>query len=178
MVMLLCQLCGNGFEAKRSDAKFCNVCKPIKHREYAQKTDLKRKYSGVCEVCGNPVTRTGKRGKTHKRCSKCRFLGDRNPAWNGGRHKSVNGYIYLYAPDHPKANNGRYVAEHQLVWEKEHGQLLPEGYIIHHLNGIKDDNRPENLIAIQPKDHTKGTIRELLQARIRDLESQLQAPTS
>ena len=80
-------------------------------------------------------------------------------------------------PEHPRADkyHHRYVAEHVLVWEQAHGQPLPEGYLIHHLNGIKDDNRPENLVALLPKDHSTGTLRELLQKRIRELESQLVA---
>ena len=46
---------------------------------------------------------------------------------------------------HPRAGNGNYVFEHILVMEQQLGRyLLPDEYV-HHLNGVRDDNRPENL---------------------------------
>jgi len=169
-----CQLCGKAFEAKRRDAKFCSDCRIIKGKEYRRKAETKRRYVGNCAICGKPISRGS------KRCKTCRFLGDKNPAWRGGVYRAVNGYIYIYSPHHPKANkyHGRYVAEHRLVWEKAHGQLLPDGWLIHHINGIRDDNRPENLVALEPTGHSGKTLQQILQKRIRDLESQLQAPTS
>lgn len=35
-------------------------------------------------------------------------------------------------------------SEHRVVWEEIHGPLLP-GQNIHHKNGVRHDNRPENL---------------------------------
>ena len=67
--------------------------------------------------------------------------GSANPSWKGGR-TIANGYIYVRAPDHPRARNG-YVAEHILVWERVHNKPLPPGWVVHHLNGIGVDNRPK-----------------------------------
>lgn len=41
--------------------------------------------------------------------------------------------------------NGRYVPEHYVVMEKIIGHPVKKGERIHHRNGIKDDNRPDNL---------------------------------
>jgi hypothetical protein len=88
------------------------------------------------------------------------------------------GYRIVYQPDHPKATKRGYIREHILVWEKAHAQQLPEGWIIHHLNGKRDDNRPENLFATPRKSHYPGMhhrdilIKEL-RKRIRALEAQL-----
>jgi hypothetical protein len=43
---------------------------------------------------------------------------------------------------------------HRYVWEKEKG-AIPNNYDIHHLNGIKSDNRIENLECLSKSEHTK-----------------------
>jgi len=84
-----------------------------------------------------------------------------------------HGYILIFKPDHPRASKDGYVREHLLIWEEFHKKAVPARFIIHHLNGVKDDNRPENLVAINPRNHSTGTLREILQARIRRLETLL-----
>ena len=96
-------------------------------------------------------------------------FGENHPMWRGGRSKDKRGYIIL---GFPKANGGKATKafEHRYVWEQHHGKKIPKGYVIHHLNGIKDDNRPENLVAVKPKDHERWTYVKALQSRIRQLE--------
>lgn len=67
-----------------------------------------------------------------------------NVGWKGGRLK-IAGYIFIYKPDHPHISYGRYVREHRLVMEEFLGRYLEPWEIVHHINGIKDDNRIENL---------------------------------
>ena len=97
--------------------------------------------------------------------------GKKNPNWRGGRHY-CNGYVYIYKPKHPRAASHKsaknVVLEHQLVWEKEHKRPLPEGWIIHHLNGIRDDNRPDNLVALSSQKHALVIAEQ--QKRVRGLE--------
>lgn len=48
-------------------------------------------------------------------------------------------------PDHPFATGKKYVFEHRLVMEQVLGRYLRPDERIHHVNGVKNDNRPENL---------------------------------
>lgn len=48
-------------------------------------------------------------------------------------------------PSHPRARQNGYVLEHILVAEAMMGRPLLPGEEVHHINEIRDDNRPENL---------------------------------
>ena len=80
----------------------------------------------------------------------------------------------IWAPDYPRATSNGYVREHIMVWEKANGPL-PDEHIVHHLNGLRADNRIENLAALMRSEHKSWTLIELLHVRIRDLEAALAA---
>jgi hypothetical protein len=66
--------------------------------------------------------------------------------WKGGKRlNKSNGYIEYYIPKHPNANYKGLVYEHRLIMEKIIGRFLTKKEQVHHLNGIKTDNRPGNL---------------------------------
>jgi len=70
--------------------------------------------------------------------------GRKHPLWKNGRY-NCSGYIYKLCPDHPFANCQGYVYEHRVVMEKHIGRYLKLEEKVHHVNGIKTDNRIENL---------------------------------
>jgi len=84
---------------------------------------------------------------TKKKISKTlfgRYTGEKSPGWKGGKKKHTEGYVLIYAPLHPH-NIKKYCFEHRLMVEKTIGRYLSKQETIHHINGIKDDNRIENL---------------------------------
>ena len=58
-------------------------------------------------------------------------------------------------PEHPRADVKGYVREHILIAEKTLEKPLPEGAIVHHSNGNRADNLPENLVICQDEAYHK-----------------------
>lgn len=81
--------------------------------------------------------------------------GDKAPRWAGGRSVTGKGYVFVYLPGHPLARNGNYVAEHRLVAAEANGIDLDASDEVHHINGVKSDNRPENLQVVKRGPHQR-----------------------
>ena len=101
-------------------------------------------------------------------------VGKEASKWKGGRRIN-NGYIFVYAPDHPSASN-KAVAEHRLVMEKGIGRYLKPNEVVHHLDGNRQNNDLSNLVlktrAQHVSDHFKASHEVLnLRKRVKDLEA-------
>jgi hypothetical protein len=89
----------------------------------------------ICIICGKELKTFYKRKKPA--CpGECRIKKAR---------RIRNGYISCKAPNHPYKDWDGYVFEHRLIIERKIGRYLHPFEIIHHINGIKTDNREENL---------------------------------
>ena len=81
--------------------------------------------------------------------------GKPSPNYKNGRTKGPSNSIYCLSHGHPRAEPHGYVLEHRLVAEKALGKYLPNKAVVHHNNGIRNDNRPENLTICEDENYHK-----------------------
>jgi len=67
------------------------------------------------------------------------------------RYMDDHGYIIVRHPITGKHQ----CREHRIVMESHIGRPLTKGEVVHHINGIKDDNRIENLLLMSASEHSK-----------------------
>lgn len=87
------------------------------------------------------------------------WKGAKNPRWNGGKRTLTNGYIMVKAdPTKHSVTKDGYILEHRKIMEDLLGRKLNRVEVVHHLNHIPSDNRPENLELISS--HSEHIKRE------------------
>lgn len=118
----------------------CACGRPVKARY--RRCQRCRGYDYDDCACGNQKTRAA---SVCISCSRESRVGKGHNSWRGGRVLLKDGYVRIYAPDHPRAVNGRYVLEHILVMEQVLGRHLLPDERVHHINKVRSDNRPDNL---------------------------------
>lgn len=151
-----CEWCGKHVRKRRSPAtlrgtqpRFCSqACNGASRKGTGAGPTPNHEYDCVvcgkrCQVYRSPSAQTPV--TCSLACTGIKQRGAGNGSYSGGRHHADNGYVRVLAPDHPGADSRGYVWEHRLVMEQKIGRRLRKGEVVHHINHIRDDNRPENL---------------------------------
>lgn len=99
---------------------------------------------------------------------------ENHPCWKGGRIIREDGYVLIRMSNHPRANPKGYVLEHIIICEKKYRKEITKNFIVHHLNGIRNDNRPENLIVVPKGEHSNQLQFKFYRQRILELEKNIQ----
>jgi hypothetical protein len=100
---------------------------------------------GACTIAGCMKSHYGKRLCRMHYYRQYRKGATDDPERYGRGVIDAHGYRRLYKPLHPNANGSGYVLDHVAVMAKQIGRPLRKGETVHHRNGIRDDNRIENL---------------------------------
>lgn len=178
-----CKDCGKerwvAYNKGQTKSEYCRLCG-------VKRSGAVRKQHYFCSDCGAPVS-----VKTSIRCKCCSMkfrTKENHPSWNGGKSKATGGYITvrLYPDDffYSMAGKARYVLEHRLVMAEYLGRCLTPFEIVHHKNGIKDDNRIENLelgasngehMREHNKGYRSGYKQGLIDGRLKQIEELKQA---
>ena len=146
------------------------ILKKLYYQDKMRPADIAKYFN--CSECAvwNEMRRQGWEWRGVKEAH-AHLDGNKNPAWKGGGYKAKTGYVFVYSGEgEPKK---RHLREHRVIWEQTYGKPLPKDWIVHHLNGIRDDNRMENLYAMPRGGHTRLEIAEAYKKRIRQLEKEL-----
>jgi len=122
----------------------------------AKIVNLPRKKQRFCLDCGKLLSRN--RGL---RCLRCNAKSKRKIQRLDGKCQTAQGYIKVGQKE-----------EHRVIWEQFNGSL-PEDFVVHHINGKRDDNRIKNLIALPKNKHHYALLMQSKDKRIQELEALL-----
>jgi D-sedoheptulose 7-phosphate isomerase len=146
---------GVGSKVKLMAKMICPKCK--KERLVQKQRVLTTNFTKKCQHCFNT-----------DRCL------EKNPLWKGGTTKQKTGYVWKKLSRDDKffemAFDNGYVPEHRYVMATKLGRPLKCYEQVHHINCIKDDNRPDNLELVNATEHLLITK---MQIKINELEEEI-----
>jgi HNH endonuclease len=151
-----CLICGepvyrNKSQAAKGQGQYCST-------SCQARSMVKEPVRKNCRWCGKPLILKPSQARV-EHCSKAceaetNIKRPLDRLHNERRAKQdEHGYVMLWEPTHPNKALKGWQYEHRLVVEAVLGRYLTRDEHVHHINGIKDDNRAENLELMAANDH-------------------------
>ncbi len=139
------ELTGKTFGRLNVIERFLDINKPKRRLWLCSCNCGNKKVIDSCSLLGGTTISCGCYGRecASKRASE--RMGDKSKNWKGGRGIDGNGYIWIKIDKRLPSGGFARKPEHVIVMEKYLGRILLEKETVHHKNGIRDDNRIENL---------------------------------
>lgn len=143
--MKICEKCS--LEHNQPRSPFCVKCqRKINHKRYCDENKEKRYEHMRKWRINNP-----EKMRERARKSYCKKMGIsrsdlKTKARSGSGHTNKRGYRVLSMKNHPNSiGDSGWIFEHTFVMSQHLSRPLRKGESVHHKNGIKHDNRIENL---------------------------------
>lgn len=105
--------------------------------------------------CGELINKFDKRGRIVKFKKHHQNRRENHYNWKNGIAIDGFGYERELRPNHPYADSNGRVKRHRLVYEEYYNVCLLPWIDIDHINGIKNDNRIENLRPLSKSEHMR-----------------------
>lgn len=163
--MILSDVKGLSRGSERRVLLKCDTCSAVTTTTYHNYclSQEKKGWTGItkCRSCatkisglnrrGNPAWNKGQKLSQDKR-------GPGHPSWKGGTYISSDGYRMVYVGTSQDNESGwsNYRKEHVLVAERVLGRALNDDDVVHHKDGNKLNNDPENLWVCTSSEHRKA----------------------
>lgn len=154
-----CLICGKEFYRQpayiKQNRRFCSV-------DCNNAWQARNRITKNCLQCGKEFT-VPQSQKAIRFCSKPCESTSRIKYPTGRVHngwpvlQNEQGYLTIYEPTHPNSNHVGHILEHRFVMSQQLGRALESYEHVHHVNHVRNDNRPENLEILGASEHGRET---------------------